>query len=167
MIIGPKLEERVAQPYAGIRTVVAMSELPTVIPQLHSEIYGWLKKREIEPYGPPLIRYLVIDMAGKLDIELGVPVQEAINGDGRVAASVLPAGQYASLIYIGDYAELMDANRVLIEWGAKNGLVWDSSTGEDGDVFVSRFENYIVDPGNEPNDPSKWETEVAIKVKGI
>src|ERR1700709_2227131 len=103
MIIGPKLEERAAQSYAGIHAQAGMAELPDVIPQLHSEIYGWLKSHEIEPAGPSFIRYLVIDMAGKMEIEIGVPVQDAITGDDHVSAKALPAGQYATLIYVGNY----------------------------------------------------------------
>src|SRR5215472_16933119 len=40
--------------------------------------------------GPPLIRYLVIDMAGELQIELGVPVAAPVTASGRVQPGVLP-----------------------------------------------------------------------------
>jgi effector-binding domain-containing protein len=163
MITGPKVENRTAQPYVAIRTQVAMAELPTVIPELTSEVYGWLDKQSVAPAGESLIRYLVIDMTTKLDIELGVLVETTLAGDGHITADILPAGRYATLIYTGDYPGLMNANKVLLDWGAEQGLVWDTYASDDGDGFGARYERYIRDPANEP-DPAKWETEVAIRL---
>ena len=83
--------------------------------------------------------------------------------EGNITAQVLPAGQYATLLYTGDYDGLMDANRVLIEWAQENGIAWDRWDDENGDAFRSRIEIYHTDPGDEP-DPAKWETEVAIRL---
>ena len=164
MITGPKLEDRAAQHYVAIRTQVTMQELGTgVIPQLHSEVFTWLKQQDIAPAGAPFIRYLVINMMEKLDIELGWPVASALSGEGRITPGVLPAGRYASLIYTGSYEDLIKANAALLDWGAQNGIMWDKREAENGDEFGARFESYIKDPGNEP-DPAKWETEVAIRV---
>ena len=72
---------------------------------------------------PPLIRYLVINMADKLEVELGVPVATDVPTDDGVSAGVLPPGRYASLVYSGDYSGLMSANKALLDWGAEQGLV--------------------------------------------
>ena len=56
------------------------------------ELFGWLASNGIAPSGPPFIRYLVIDMAGELQIELGVPVGAPVTGSGRIQPGVLPAG---------------------------------------------------------------------------
>jgi effector-binding domain-containing protein len=161
---GPEIEERQEVPYMGIRVQVPMAELGTgLIPQLHDEVMGYLKSQGAEPKGPPFIRYWVINMAAKLDIELGWPVAQVLPGYGRVNAGALPAGRYASLLYTGDYSGLMEANGVLIGWARENGITWDSQETAAGDAFGSRFESYITDPGDEPN-PAKWETEVAIRL---
>src|SRR5579875_987471 len=98
MITEPKLEDRDAQHYVAIRTQATMQELGTgVIPQLHSEVLTWLRKQGIVPSGAPFIRYLVINMMEKLDIELGWPVASALSGEGRITPGTLPAGHYASL----------------------------------------------------------------------
>jgi len=57
----------------------------------------------------------------------------------------------------------MSANKILLDWGAEQGLVWDASTTGNGDAFGARFESYRTDPRAEP-DASKWQTEVAIRV---
>jgi effector-binding domain-containing protein len=166
MITEPKLENRSEQHYVAIRTQVTMQELGAgVIPQLHMEVRTWLEKQGIAPTGAPFIRYLIIDMMAKLDIELGWPVARALSGNDRIRAGVLPAGRYASLIYIGPYEGdgLIKANAALLDWGAQHSIVWDKWQTEHGDAFGARLESSIKDPGNEP-DPAKWETEVAIRL---
>src|SRR5690242_394821 len=101
MMTEPKVEDRPAQPYMGVRTLATMDELPTAIPQGLDTVFAWLGQQGVAPAGPPFIRYHVIDMERQLDIELGVPVAPGVDGDERVAAGVLPAGRYASLVYTG------------------------------------------------------------------
>jgi effector-binding domain-containing protein len=163
MITQPKLEDRSEQHYLAIRTQAAIHELPTVIPQLHDEVLAWMRERGLAPSGAPFIRYHVINMAEKLDIALGWPTAGAVPGQGHIISDALPAGRYASLLYTGDYSGLMDANGSLIGWAVEQGIEWDAWDAEHGHAFGSRFETYITDPGDEP-DPSKWETEVAIRV---
>src|SRR6266496_5155042 len=124
MITEPKLEDRNEQHYVGIRTEVPMRQLPKVIPQLLGEVFAWLGKQGIAPAGAPFMRYHVIDMKAKLDIELGVPVVAAVSGDGRVSAGVLPAGRYASLVYTG-VKNGIKANKALLDWAAEKDIVWD------------------------------------------
>jgi effector-binding domain-containing protein len=163
MITGPQLEDKPAQPYVAIRRQVTMQDFSSVIDQTFPEVFGWLEKPGLAPAGPPLIRYLVINMADKLEVELGVPVATAVSVDDGVSAGVLPSGRYASLVYTGHFSGLTSANKVLLDWGAEQGLVWDASTVANGDAFCARFESYRTDPRAEP-DPSKWQTEVAIRV---
>src|SRR5262249_30872044 len=151
------------QPYMGICTQVSLQEFGPAIPQLLGEVFAWLGKQGVAPAGAPIVRYHVINMTDRLDVEMGVPVASALSGNGRVSASVLPAGRYASLIYTGPYDGLMDANRVLIEWAKEKGIEWDAWDEPTGHAFRSRYESYLTDPAQQP-DPTKWQTEVAIKV---
>jgi effector-binding domain-containing protein len=162
MITEPKLEDRGEQHYVGIRTQVPMRKLKTVIPQLTGEVFAWLEKQGVEPAGAPFIRYHVINMSANMDVELGVPIATAVPGDGRVSAGVLPAGRYAALIYTG-LKNGIKGNAALLDWGAKQGLVWDTYDSENGDGFGARIEYFLTDPKDEP-DQKKWETEVAIRV---
>ncbi len=158
----PKIDDRPDQHYMGIRTQVSMSELSTAIPQLFDEVFGWLDQHGIAPTGSPLVRYYVIDMAGKLDVEMGVLVAQATTGDDRVKACVIPAGRYASLVYTGIHHGIA-GNKALLEWGAKQGLSWDTWTTPNGDAFGARVEYSLSGPEDDP-DPAKWDTEVAIRL---
>ncbi len=166
MVTEPKIDSRKEQPYASIRTQATIPELDTgIIPQLHGEVMGWLRQQGLSSSGAPFLRYNVINMMDKLDLEMAWPTERVLKGNDRITTGVLPAGEYASVLYTGPYEGpgLMDANRVLIEWGRDKGIKWDGGTSDMGDTFAARFETYFTDPGVEP-DPTKWETEVAIKV---
>ncbi|TME28736.1 MAG: GyrI-like domain-containing protein [Chloroflexi bacterium] len=123
----------------GIRKVVPMHELPTVIPQFHREVFGWLGQHGVSPAGAPFIRYHTINMPSALDVEIGVPVASAVSTDGRVAESTLPAGQYAVLLYTGPYDGLMQANKALLDWAKARGLALDRQDSPNGDAFGARL----------------------------
>jgi effector-binding domain-containing protein len=161
----PTLDERTEQHYMGFRTQVPVSQLSKAIPDGLREVFGWLGQQGISPAGAPFIRYHVINMDPqlKMDIELGVPIEKAAQGNDRVKAGVLPAGRYASLVYTG-VTNGIAGNKALIEWAEQQGLKWDRWDDPNGDAFRSRYETFITDPDDEP-DSAKWDTEVAIMVK--
>ena len=162
-ITEPKLSDREAQHYMGIRTQVPMKEMGKgVIPQLQGEVLVWLEKQGVAPAGAPFIRFHVIDMQAQMDIEMGWPVQSPLSGNDRVRAGVLPAGRYASLVYTG-LRNGIKGNKVLLDWAAGKGLVWDRWDEANGDAFGARFESYLTDPKDEPKQ-AKWEIEVAIRL---
>ncbi|MBZ0298891.1 MAG: GyrI-like domain-containing protein [Anaerolineae bacterium] len=165
MITTPRLEQRAEQHYMGIRTRAAMSQLSTVIPQSIGEVFAWLGQRGVEPAGPPLVRYYVIDMEAELDIEMGVRVVHAVSGDGRVQPGVIPAGRYATLIHTGPYDGLMAATANLLTWAQANDITWQISKAGQDEVWGARIEFYPTDPQAEP-DPQKWETELAFLTRG-
>ena len=81
-------------------------------------------------------------------------------GDGLVKPGLLPAGHYASLIYIGLG---LAANKALQEWIRANNLQLDKWTDPKGDAFSCRYEAYLTDPKVEPRK-KQWEIELAMKL---
>ncbi len=162
MMTEPQVEDLQAQPYVAINTQTTLQALGSVLPQLLGEVFAWLAKQGVASAGPPFIRYLVIDMKAVLDIEVGVSVANANAGDDRIHAGVLPAGRYATLIYTG-VKNGIESNKALLDWGAKQGLTWESWQVGNGEGFGGRFEFFLTDPNQEP-DQAKWETRVAIRL---
>jgi effector-binding domain-containing protein len=156
----PQVQARAAQPYAGIPATVTMDTISTAVDSGFAELFGWLASHGIASAGPPFIRYLVVDMAGDLQIELGVPVSAPIAGSGRIKPGVLPAGRYAVLRHTGPYDGLAASNGALQQWAADQGLRFDTSDTAQGSAWGGRVEHYLTDPSQEP-DPAKWETDVA------
>ena len=155
----PKLENRQAQPYLGIRTSVKVKEIGRVLPPLHSQIADWMELRGIQPSGALFFRYLVIGLE-ELEMEVGVPVEKAVPGQGVIRAEALPAGCYAILLHTGPFSGLRDATQSLLEWAEKKGIEWQMGIAGDSEAWEARLENYL-NVGLEKN-PEKWETELAF-----
>jgi effector-binding domain-containing protein len=156
----PRIEERAAQPYAGIRRRVAMDGLGGAIDEALPALFGWLAERGVPPSGPPFIRYYVIDMDRELDVEMAVPA-EVTAGDGRIRAGVLPGGRYVVLRHTGPYDGLVASNAALLRWADEQGIALDSWDTADGTAWRGRAEHYLTNPAEEP-DPAKWMTDVAF-----
>jgi effector-binding domain-containing protein len=158
----PEIQTRPEQPYVSVRTRVTMAELGGLSARL-AEVFAWLGARGLAPAGAPFFRYRVIDMTRELEVDAGVPVAAAVDGDGAVVADVLPEGRYATLTHVGHPDELLAATKTLLDWAAGQGLAFDMSPGENGERWGSRLEIYLTDPSVEP-DMSKWVTQLAFRL---
>ena len=156
----PQIQARAAQPYVAIRRTVTMDGISGAVDEAFPELFGWLAGNGIAVGGAPFIRYLVIDMAGELQIELGVPVSAPVAGSGRIQPGVLPAGRYAVLRHTGPYDGLVASHAALQQWAAEHGVQFDTHDTAQGSAWGGRVEHYLTDPSQEP-DPAKWETDVA------
>ncbi|MBK8024176.1 MAG: GyrI-like domain-containing protein [Chloroflexi bacterium] len=163
MISEPVVVQRTEQPAVVIRGWVIPADLGAAIQGWMDEVAGWLANQGVAASGAPFVRYHVINMAEKLDIAVGFPVSAPPPGDERIKPEALPAGSYATLLYTGEYGGLREATAALLTWAESRPIRWDQWPAAEGDVFRSRYETYITDPAEEP-DPSKWETEIAIKI---
>ena len=162
MSTAPEIATRAEQPYVAIRARVTMAELGGLGARF-GEVFGWLGARGLAPAGAPFFKYNVIDMMRELEVEAGVPVAAAVDGDDHVVSGVLPAGRYATVTHVGHPSELMEVTKALLEWATAQGLTWDVSAADGGERWGSRLEIYLTDPGEEP-DMSKWQTQLAFRL---
>src|SRR5690349_7142938 len=156
----PQITERAEQHYAGIPVAVTMDGLSSAVDSAFPELFGWLAGQGIAPAGPPLIRYLVIDMPGEMQVEMAVPVATPITSSGRIQPGVLPGGRYAVLRHTGPYDGLVASNAALQRWAQEHAIEFDTWDTPQGSAWRSRFEHYLTDPSQEPY-PAKLETDVA------
>ncbi len=161
----PQIQARAAQHYAAIRQTVTMDGISGAVDEAFPELFGWLASHGMAAGGPPFIRYLVIDMAAELEIELAVPVGAPVAGSGRVRPGVLPQGRYAVLRHTGPYDGLIASNAALQRWAREHGVEFDTWDTARGSAWRSRAEHYLTDPSREP-DPAKWEVDVAYLTRG-
>jgi effector-binding domain-containing protein len=161
----PKLEDRGEQPYVAIPARATMETIGPTLAPLVPEVFGWLEQQGVDPAGPPFFRYLVIDMDGELELEVGVPVATPVAGDDRLRAGSFPAGRYATAVHVGPYEGLADATGSLLAWADENGVAWDVQETGKREVWGARAEFYITNPEEEPN-PERWETELAFRIAG-
>lgn len=159
----PQVADRDELAYAGLPMTVTMDSFSAAIDAGFPELFGTLGQLGLQPAGPPLIRYHVIDMEAEMEVELGVPVNGVVAATGRVRPGLLPGGRYVTLLHTGHYDGLMAANAALLDWAAQQGITLENS--EDGRRWQGRVEHYLTDPSAEP-DPSTWRTEVAFLISG-
>ncbi|GIH96783.1 GyrI-like domain-containing protein [Planobispora siamensis] len=138
--------------YAGIRAVTPFKGMFGVRDQLMKDLRARFDQ------GDTFFRLHVIDMAGEMHIEVGVVTGAAVKPDGRVLPGVLPAGDYATMTYVGHGRR---ANRTLLEWIRGNDLTMDCVPDPAGDRFGCRYELYRTDPRTEPMK-TRWRTQLAI-----
>jgi effector-binding domain-containing protein len=161
----PVIEQRAELPYAGIRMQFAMDGFAAAVDEAFPELFGWLAGRGVQPAGPPFIRYHVIDMPARLDVEFGIPVAAAAQGDDRVRPGVLPAGRYVTLRHTGPYDGLIASNAALQDWAKDRGITFGSRDTDHGEAWPGRAEHYLTDPSAEP-DPAKWQVDIAYLASG-
>jgi hypothetical protein len=127
--------------------------------QLMNELHSWADDRAIA-YGHTFFRLHVVDMAGPMDVEVGVLTDEAVGGDGQIRPGVLPGGQYATLTYI-DHGRR--ANGTLRDWAQEQNLRLDCAASPEGERFGCRYELYLTDPRSERRK-TRWHIELAIRL---
>jgi effector-binding domain-containing protein len=163
MLSEPTIVDRPAQPYVSITERVSMQDIGMVLPQLHPEVGLWLREHGIRQSGAPFWKYDVINMTGTMEVEVGAPIAEPAEGDDRVRASVIPAGRFVTATFTGHPMGLEGATGTLLDWANEQGLTWDMSATDVGDVWGARLEIYETDPLVEP-DMSNWVTTLAFRL---
>ncbi|MCE7067138.1 GyrI-like domain-containing protein [Dyadobacter sp. CY326] len=138
-----------------------MSDIPQILPPLIPEVKEWIQKRNVEISGPDFFLYKSMNESGELDCQAGFTVSQSVEGDNRVIAGSFPAGIYASIVYTGDFKDLMQAHIALENWIRDQGLTEKAHSENGLTQWGGRTEFYLVDPDNEP-DPTKWQTEIAF-----
>ena len=79
-----------------------------------------------------------------------------------IIGGTLPGGRYVSVINIGPYNELMEANMALDSWARANGHKLDGTVSGDEFRNATRLEIYHKDPGEDPSGHPV--TEVAFRL---
>ena len=147
----PAIGTRDEQPYAAIATAVTMDGFD-VVESLTDEVFSWLLRRGLVPSGPPFVRILTSDMEAELDIEVGLPVDEPITGDGRIIAGSIPEGAYVTLFYTADdQDDHLQANVALQTWAADRHLEWQKDGSSGAEVWGGRFEFFHAEESSEGN----------------
>jgi effector-binding domain-containing protein len=155
ILSGPSVITRADRPGLGLRTITPFRGMFAVRDELMASLYAWFDQRSLTA-GTLYFRLHEIDMNGPMDIEVGILTDRPEEGDERVRPTLLPAGDYATMVYVNHGRR---ANGTLLDWAAASGLSLD----RDGDRFGCRYEAYLTDPRTE-RMKTRWETELAIRL---
>ncbi|MBU2665198.1 GyrI-like domain-containing protein [Actinoplanes bogorensis] len=157
---GPSVVRHPERHTAGIRLVTGFRGMFAVRDQLMKELYAWLDDRGIS-HGETFLRLHVVAMESDMEIEVGVLLDKPLDGDGRVTAGVLPAGDYATLRFIGNTRR---GSGELLNWIRAGDRRMDVDENPAGDRFGARYEMYLTDPRTE-RMKTRWQIEIGIRLE--
>lgn len=148
-----EIKELPAQPVVSIRAKVRMDELADFFGKAFSKLFPYVASVGEAPVGPPIATYHSAPTPEGIDVEVCVPIGEAVGGSGEIRSSVLPAGTFASTLHAGPYEEFARTYGLLQVWMGENGY---ALAGPSREV-------YIVGMG-QVDDPSGYLTEILFPV---
>lgn len=148
-----QIVDRKEQPVASIRVKCKPSEVAAQLAILLPEVMDHLTATGAVMAGPPFSRYHAWNDT-EIDLEAGIPVQQPIEGKGRVQASSLPGGRTVTCWHVGPYDKLTASHQ-----GLEAFLVANQHKRRGGP-----WEIYWTDPGMVP-DSSKWRTQLFAPIE--
>jgi GyrI-like small molecule binding domain len=157
-----EIAQREAVPYAAIAIAVPMERLASAGP-LNGVVFDWLAQQHVVPAGPPFWKYNVIDMAGQLELEVGVATATPATADDQVSVGVLPAGRYLETAYHGHPDGLRQATSDLLAYADARGLTFEKADSPTGERWAARLEYYLNNPDDQP-DMTQWDTTLSFKL---
>jgi effector-binding domain-containing protein len=144
-----RLHPLAARPTAVVRATVRPGSVAHWLPKAHARVAAALAGAGPCVVGAPFARF-TLD-GGRLDVEAGFPVSEAITDLGEVIASGLPGGPAAVTLHRGPH-ELLDAAYAELDtWLGRRGLV------EAG----PHWEVYLTD-ARHTADSGRWRTRIVV-----
>jgi inorganic pyrophosphatase len=117
------------QPVAAIRAITTQSEIVSTFKILAPEIVDYLQENDVSSTGAPYVRYFHSG-ADRVDLEVGVMISGAFDGNSRVELGELPGGQVTTLTHTGPFEELPSAYTALVEWIQAQGRITVNSPWE-------------------------------------
>lgn len=153
IVSGPDVVQRSDVSYVGFRDRVPFRGLAAHTAAMRAEFATWVLAHSIVAVGPQFLRLHVIDPAGQATVTVAIPVADfdlasaaaAADVDPRVVAGVVPAGRYATLIYMNHGVK---ANLALTTWCSAQGLEIERLRDATGNTFVARLETLVTDPAH-------------------
>lgn len=93
------------QPVLSVQTTTSLEKLSNVIGEAFGKIASYIVEAGKEPLGPAFVGYYNMDMEN-LQVEIGFPLHEEIEGNNEITLNYIPAGKKAVGFHKGSYSEL-------------------------------------------------------------
>jgi len=136
------------------KTAVSMEQIAEVSTQGYTRLMGYIAEQGKEMAGAPYLAYMNGNEDFSLfDVELGIPVSEAVPAQGEFYMSQSYEGKAIATTYKGPYKDIEPAYVALMEYAAKNSL----------ELAGTYYDYYISNPADTPE--SELLTQVVFPIK--
>lgn len=110
-----------AHRYAAVRAKTTLDKVPAKVVQLLGETVDYLDSQDIKPTGPGFgVYYSVGDFL--VDLEVGYPIDDEIEGNDRVRGGELPTVTALFTTYEGPHKLIPEAHRAVQMWMHEKGV---------------------------------------------
>lgn len=112
-----------AQPIAAARARMPAREIPARFKESLDKVWLFLRSHpELRAGGHNLFLYRHdVQDSGAMTIDFGVQVPHPFEADGDVFCTMTPAGEVATTVHIGPYAEMKSAHAAVHDWMKQTG----------------------------------------------
>jgi len=153
----PKIEEKMIpeQLVLVIRDSAGPETYGQVIGKAFGEVMDFVNRSKIVCTSPPFAIYVRWDSLTMFSVmDLGIAVEKADKGVGRIRVETIPAQKVAIAHYFGGYDKIASTYYILEQYIRESGK----------QVSGNPWEIYITDPTVE-KDTSKWATDILFPIK--
>ncbi|MBN1200202.1 MAG: GyrI-like domain-containing protein [Bacteroidales bacterium] len=153
----PPIEEKMMEDMLVllIRDSAGPDNYSQIMGKGYSEIYRFIKLNRLAPKGHPFAIYHSWDSVTQFSVfDIGIAVENAKGGKGRIRLEEIPAQKVLMADYHGPYEKTEFVYRALDKYVAQEGLV----------ITGGPWEVYVTDPMLEP-DTAKWNTQILFPIK--
>jgi len=156
-----EIEHLDPQPVLSIRQTVRVADLGQAMGERIPALWGYMQQQGVRPAGPLYVRYHTFGDT-ETDMETGLPVVEAVAGEGQINSGELPGGPAVTTWHFGAHHTLGEAYQSIGTWLETSGRAPDGPSWE---VY------YWIDPSQNPNpdswnaDPSTWRIQLIQPIK--
>ena len=152
-----KIEVTNQQPQIAVamkKTAISMEQIAEVTTEGYTKLMGYLAEQGKQIAGAPYLAYMKgNEDFSKFDIELGIPVSEAVSVQGELYMSQSYEGKAITTTYKGAYKDIEVAYVALMDYAKENAL---EMTG----VY---YDYYISNPADTPEN--ELLTQVVLPIK--
>jgi len=121
----------------------------------YGELMHFIKAKRLEPKGHPFAIYVSWDSVTYFSVfDMGIAVEYADGGKGRIKAEMIPGQKVVMADYFGPYDQTASVYHALEKYISQGGL----------EIIGNPWEIFVTDPTNEP-DTAKWNTQILFPVK--
>lgn len=153
MLTTPEVVQLPTRTTAVIRTTVKREQMAEVFPAAIQEVLSLIGAQGAQPAGPLFARYLRMG-SEDVEVEIGFPLEQPIEPQGRLTISSLPGGSALRAVHRGPYEALHSSWDQFGRWVAENGHEPDGAL----------WESYVTGPETS-EDASEWRTELILPLQ--
>jgi effector-binding domain-containing protein len=153
----PKIEETrmPAQTVLLICDSAGPKTFEKIMGKAFGELMAYMKKIKVRQTGAPFAIYLKWDSVTYFSVmEIGIPVEKADKGSGRIMIRTIPEQNVIKSVYFGPYDKTGPTYNALIQY------IKESNK----EMIGGPWEVYVTNP-MEVKDTMKWETDIVFPVK--